>query len=214
MTSFPNPSGRLIHYSRASGKMRVLLDKLWFANGVALSPAEDFVVVAESHASRLMRVWLSGLKQGKSEVFFDGLPGAPDNLSFDKTGVWVPLASAADDDHPMIPHILAKLPTLRKFVIRMFELIKMPFEFINSLFPNQLTNFVCRAFGSMDMITFILPSRRTVIRLDWEGNVVRSLHGSDKSTGVVTHVMKLDGFLYLGSVTSDYIARVQDAVSE
>lgn len=214
MTAFLNPSGRLIHYSRESGKMTVLLDNIWFANGVALSPAEDFVVVAESHSSRLMRVWLNGVKQGKSEVFFDGLPGAPDNLSFDENGIWVPLASAADDDHPMLPHILAKLPVVRKFVVRLFELAKMPFEFINSVFPNKVTNFVCREFGSMDMITFILPSRRTVVRLDWNGNVVKSLHGSDKSTGVVTHVMKLDGYLYLGSVTSNFIARVKVNDSE
>lgn len=211
MTAFPNPSGRLIHYSRETGQMTVLADKLYFANGVALSPAEDFVVVAESHSSKLMRVWLTGRKSGKLEVFYDGLPGAPDNLSFDISGIWVPLASAADENHPMPPHILAAFPSIRKFVIRLYELAKMPFEFVNSIFPNQLTNFVCREFGSMDMITFILPARRTIIHLDWNGSVVKSLHGSDKSTGIITHVMELDGFLYLGSVTSNYIARVKIA---
>lgn len=209
MTAFPNPSGRLIHLSRGTGKMKVLLDKLWFANGVAISPNEDFVVVAESFASRLMRVWLTGPRAGSSEVFFDGMPGAPDNLSFDDEGIWAPLASAADDQHPMLNHLLAPYPIGRKFLVRLLELIKMPFEFINSIYPNRLASFVAREFGSMDMILFILPPRRTVLRFDWNAKVIKCYHGLDKSTGTVTHVMKLDDHLYLGSVTSDFIGRVQ-----
>ena len=46
LSAFPNPSGRLIHYSRETRKTTVLLDKLWFANGIALPSTEDFVVVA------------------------------------------------------------------------------------------------------------------------------------------------------------------------
>ena len=189
--------------------MKVLLDKLWFGNGVAISPDEDFVVVAESHSSRLMKVWLKGENKGKSEVFFEGLPGAPDNLSYDNESIWIPLASAADDDHPMIPHLIARYPKVRKFTVRLLELIEMPFRFINSFYPNQLTNFICREFGSMDMITFLLPPRRTVIRMDWKGKVVQSFHGSDKSVGSTTHAMKLDDYLYMGSVTSNFMARVK-----
>lgn len=209
LTAFPNPSGRLIHYSRESTTSKVLLDNLWFGNGVALSPDEDFVVVAESHSSRLMRVWLTGDNKGKSDIFFDGLPGAPDNLSFDNEGIWIALATAADDEHPMIPHIIAEYPKLRKYTVRFLELVQMPFQFINSVYPNQLTNFICREFGSMDMITFILPPRRTVLQLSWSGRVLQSFHGFDKSVGSTTHVTKLGDYLYLGSVTSNFIGRVK-----
>lgn len=209
MTVFPNPSGRLIHYSRETKQMKVLLENLWFDNGVALSPNEDFVVVAESHSSRLMRAWLQGDKKGQSEVFIDGLPGAPDNLSYDNESIWFPLASAADENHPMVPHLIANYPTLRMFTVHLMELFEMPFRFISSFYPNQFTNFVCREFGSMDMITVLLPPRRTVLKLDWTGKVVQSFHGSDKSAGSTTHVMKLDDYLYLGSVTSNFIARVK-----
>lgn len=189
--------------------MKVLLDHLWFGNGVALSPSEDFVVVAESHSSRLLRVWLKGSKQGTSGVFFDGLPGAPDNLSFGGDGIWVSLATAADEKHPMLPHLLAEYPTIRKFLVRLLELILMPFEFVNSYYQNPFTSFICREFGSMDMIKFIIPARRAVINLGWNANVVKSLYGSDSTAGVVTHALKLDDFLYLGSVTSNFIARVK-----
>lgn len=188
--------------------MSVLLDKLNFANGIAISPNEDFVVVAESFKSRLMRVWLTGLKKGSSEIFIDGLPGAPDNLSYDENGIWVPLASAADENHPMLNHLLAPYPLGRKFLVRLLELIKMPFEIVHSFYPTRLTNFVSRSFGSMDMILFIIPARRTIVRLDWNGKIVKSYHGSDKSAGSITHVMKLGNQLYLGSVTSDFISRV------
>jgi hypothetical protein len=206
MTALPNPSGRLIHFERSTGKMTVLLDKLYFGNGVAISPKKDFVVVAESFASRLMRVWLTGPKKGSAEVFIDGLPGAPDNLSYDDDGIWAPLASSADDDHPMLSQILASYPTGRQFLVHLLEIIKMPFEFFHSFYPTRFTKFVSRGFGSMDMI---LPPRRTVLRLDWNGKPVKSYHGSDDSSGSVTHIMKLGEKLYLGSVTSDYIGRVR-----
>lgn len=189
--------------------MKVLLDNLWFANGVALPSSEDFVVVAESHSSRIMKVFLKGEQKGKKEIFIDGLPGAPDNLSYDEEGIWVPLASAADESHPMIPHLLAEYPKVRLFTVRLLELVEMPFRFINSVYPNPITHAICRNFMSMDMISYILPPRRTIIRLDWDGKVIKSYHGSDKSSGVITHVLKREQFLYLGSVTSDFISRVK-----
>lgn len=209
MTTFPNPSGRLIHYSRKTGKTKVLLDKIWFANGVALPYEENFVLVSDTHSSRIRKVWLKGSKTGQSEIFIDGLPGTPDNLSFDLEGIWVSLATAADKDHPLIPHLLSNFPLTRRFVIRLLELIKMPFEFVNKMYPNQLTNFIAREIYSMDMVKHIVPSRRTVVRLDWKGNVIESLHGSDDTAGLVTHVLKMHGHLYMGSVTSNFIIRVK-----
>ena len=211
MTALPNPSGRLIHYSRATGKTKVLLDKIFFANGVALSPSEDFLVVSDTFAARLIKVWLKGDKKGRNEVFIDGLPGTPDNLSFDNDGIWVALASAIDEKNPMPAHLLASFPLIRKFLARLLELIKLPFSFVESFYPNSLTQFVCREFMSMDMIMFLIPPRRTIIRLDWDGNIVKSLHGSDNSAGSVTHALLVDDELYMGSVTSKFIARVKIA---
>lgn len=187
----------------------MLLDKLWFANGVALSPDEDFVVVAESHSSKLMRVWLKDEKKGQVDVFYDGLPGAPDNLSSDEYGIWVPIATVADESHPMVPHLIAPYPTARKVIARLYELIRMPFEFISSVYPNRVTNFVCREFGSMDMIAHIVPGKRSIIRIDWEGNVIRSYHGSDKSSGLITHAVKDGAYILMGSVVNDYMSRIK-----
>lgn len=66
---------RLFHYDAARNQSKVLLDNLWFANGVVLSPNNDFVVVSESFRARMMKYYISGPKKGQSEVFVDGLPG-------------------------------------------------------------------------------------------------------------------------------------------
>ena len=47
--------GRLLTYDLNTGESEVLQDGLFFANGVALSPDEDFVLVSETSASRIVR---------------------------------------------------------------------------------------------------------------------------------------------------------------
>ncbi len=82
-------TGRLIRLD-ANGAAEVLLDGLRFANGVALVPDESCVLVAETGACRIQRVWLAGPERGRIDVFRDRLPGMPDNLSTGTDGlVWV-----------------------------------------------------------------------------------------------------------------------------
>ena len=47
--------GRLISYDMETKQSEVLMDGLFFPNGIALSPDEEFVVVCETTASRIMR---------------------------------------------------------------------------------------------------------------------------------------------------------------
>jgi sugar lactone lactonase YvrE len=111
------PWGRLLSYSPATGETRVLLKDLYFANGVALSAAEDFVLVNETYRYRISRYWLKGEKAGSHDVFIDNLPGLPDNLQGDGNGTfWVALPSPrkADADmlhrSPWLKAQMAKLP--------------------------------------------------------------------------------------------------------
>ncbi|HLD65172.1 MAG TPA: SMP-30/gluconolactonase/LRE family protein [Pseudomonas sp.] len=111
------PWGRLLSYDPATGKTAVLLKDLYFANGVALSAQQDFVLVNETYRYRITRYWLKGEKAGTHEVFIDNLPGLPDNLQGDGTGTfWVALPSPrkADADflhrNPWLKAQLAKLP--------------------------------------------------------------------------------------------------------
>src|SRR5215217_9137860 len=52
------PNGRLLALDPQSQKPRTLLKDLYFANGVAVSPDQSFVLVAETGKYRIRRVWL------------------------------------------------------------------------------------------------------------------------------------------------------------
>lgn len=111
------PHGRLLRYDPATGRTEMLLKDLYFANGVALSQNEDFVLVNETYRYRITRYWLKGERAGQHEVFIDNLPGLPDNLASDRSGTfWVALPSPrkADADviqqMPWLKRQLTKLP--------------------------------------------------------------------------------------------------------
>lgn len=111
------PNGRLLKYDPATGETTTLLDGLYFANGVALSQNEDFILVNETYRYRVTRYWLQGEKAGQAEVFIDNLPGFPDNISATKDGrFWLALFTVRnpqmDQMHPkpLVKKILSRLP--------------------------------------------------------------------------------------------------------
>jgi sugar lactone lactonase YvrE len=57
-------TGRLLRYDPRTGHVEVALDRLMFANGVALGPGDEYVLVNETLAARITRYWLSGPKPG------------------------------------------------------------------------------------------------------------------------------------------------------
>jgi sugar lactone lactonase YvrE len=75
------PSGRLLRHDPRTGETEVVLDNLFYANGVAVADDDSFVLVAEFLAYRITRYWLSGPRKHSHEVFVDGLPGYPDNVT-------------------------------------------------------------------------------------------------------------------------------------
>ena len=86
------PTGRLFSFDPSTGDTEMHLDNLMFANGVALGPDEAYVLVNETFRMRTLRLWLKGERAGQSETFMDGLPGFPDNLSYNDDGIfWMAL---------------------------------------------------------------------------------------------------------------------------
>jgi sugar lactone lactonase YvrE len=110
-------TGRLLRYDPHTRQTAVRLDALRFANGVALGPDDAFVLVNETVAARITRLWLTGPQAGARDVFFDGLPGYPDNLSHNGQGLfWVALAAPRVDaldrlaGYPWLRTVLFRLP--------------------------------------------------------------------------------------------------------
>ena len=112
------PYGRFLAYDPSTGHTKVLLKDLYFANGVALSQKEDFVLINETYRYRIIRYWLKGPQAGSHEIFIDNLPGFPDNISSNRKGTfWLALFTVRnkvmDTLHP-IPFLKAQLSKLPK----------------------------------------------------------------------------------------------------
>jgi sugar lactone lactonase YvrE len=110
-------NGRFLAYDPKTKTTRTLLGSLSFANGVAVSPDQSFVLVVETGAYRVHRVWLSGPKRGQSEIFIDNLPGFPDGISSNgKDKFWLALVTPRDAmldkllPHPFLRKVIARLP--------------------------------------------------------------------------------------------------------
>ncbi|KAH9769108.1 Str synth domain-containing protein [Citrus sinensis] len=82
------PYGQLRKYDPKLKETTVLHEGFYFANGIALSKNEDFVVVCESWK----RYWLKGDRAGILDAFIENLPGGPDNINLAPDGsFWIGL---------------------------------------------------------------------------------------------------------------------------
>ena len=129
-------NGRFLAYDPKTKTTRTLLRDLCFANGVAVSPDQSFVLVVETGAYRVHRVWLTGPKQGQSEIFIDNLPGFPDGISSNgKDKFWLALVTPRD---PLLDKLLPH-PFLRKVVARLPKFLQPApkrYSFVLGLDPN------------------------------------------------------------------------------
>jgi len=111
------PNGRLLAYDPKTRKSRTVLKDLHFANGVAVSPDQSFVLVAETGKYRVMRVWLTGPRQGQSEIFIENLPGFPDGISSNgQKKFWLALVAPRNRvldktlPYPFLRKVVSRLP--------------------------------------------------------------------------------------------------------
>jgi hypothetical protein len=129
-------TGRLLAFDPKTKTTRLVLGGLSFANGVAISPDQSFVLVNETSKYRVHKVWLHGAQAGKSAIFIDNLPGFPDGISSNgKDKFWLALVTPRDD-------LLDKLlpyPFLRKAIWRLPPFLRPApkrYSFVLGLDPN------------------------------------------------------------------------------
>ena len=122
--------GRLLMYDPAIGDAVTLAAELNFANGVALGPEEQYVLVNETTAYRIARYWLQGDKAGTRETFADNLPGFPDNITFNgRDRFWVALFGPRDGlldwllPRPFWRTVVARVPSFLQPAPRKYAFI-------------------------------------------------------------------------------------------
>ncbi len=108
--------GRVIEFDPASGKAKTIKSGLNFANGIAIDPAQEFVLVVETGSYRVWKLWIAGTRVGQEEILIANVPGFPDNIHVGKQGrFWVGLAAPRS----AILDKLSSKPKLRKVVQRL-----------------------------------------------------------------------------------------------
>ncbi|WP_171209531.1 MULTISPECIES: SMP-30/gluconolactonase/LRE family protein [unclassified Ruegeria] len=114
-----SPTGYVARYS-PDGEVEKIAEGFVYTNGVALSPDEDFLLIAETGRAKVHKLWLSGPKAGMQEVLLDNLPGYPDNIKAQGDGTyWMAFAS------PRVPsEVLMPYPFLRKVLWRLGPMVR------------------------------------------------------------------------------------------
>ncbi|XAR51078.1 Strictosidine synthase [Bertholletia excelsa] len=172
------PHGQLLKYDPSLNQTSVVLDGLYFANGVAISADQQYLVVCETFRFRCLKYWLVGKDKGKTEIFVDNLPGAPDNINLAPDGsFWiallqiVPRWSQFVHTSRAMKHLLATFPTL-------FEQVK----------GNQ---------GAR--VVNVAPDGKIIRSFDDPSGEVMSF---------VTSAVEFEDHLYLGSLKCDFIGKL------
>lgn len=113
--------GRVLMFNPAKGETTEIIKGLNFANGVALSKDESYLLISETGSYRILKHWLKGDKKGQTEVLLSNLPGFPDNINDNPDGTfWVGLVSPRSK--PL--DLLSSSPFLRKVMMRLPEFIR------------------------------------------------------------------------------------------
>jgi len=108
--------GRVFRYDPMSRDTTVVVDGLNFANGVAVSEDQQYLLINETGSYRILRYWMTGPNVGTWEVIIDNLPGFPDNINNGLNGrFWVGLVAPRND----LLDIISDKPWLRKLVQRL-----------------------------------------------------------------------------------------------
>ncbi|MGB5630753.1 MAG: SMP-30/gluconolactonase/LRE family protein [Woeseiaceae bacterium] len=109
--------GSVFVFDPGSGTSRQLLGGLNYANGIAISEDDSYLVIVETSNYRVLKHWLAGPRQGDTEILLDNLPGFPDNLKTGRSGrFWMGLAAPRNNlidrisDKPWLRKVIQRLP--------------------------------------------------------------------------------------------------------
>lgn len=173
------PNGSLLAYNPKTKETTILLDDLYFANGVCISPDQSFILVNETWKYRIKRYWLSGPKKGQTDIFIDNLIGFPDNITFNGVSTfWVALAAGPKSRSTLDP--LLPKPAMRKFLLRIPEFLAPQPVFEGN-----------------------------VLGINLKGEVTHHLQDPTGNTFTnITSVIEHYGMLYLGSLSEDAIGKL------
>ncbi|KAG8376241.1 hypothetical protein BUALT_Bualt09G0042600 [Buddleja alternifolia] len=174
------PHGQLLRYDPSSNETSILLHDLGFANGVALSEQQDYLVFCETWKYRCLKYWLKGDIKGQTEIFIGNLPGGPDNIKLAPDG---------------------------SFWIALLELVPSKLRFIHS---SVALKYLIAPFPKVrKWATIRVQTKAMVVNVAGDGKIIRSFDDpTGKVMAFVTSVLEFEDHLYLGNLHSDFIGKL------
>ncbi|KAB7502672.1 Adipocyte plasma membrane-associated protein, partial [Armadillidium nasatum] len=205
------PSGRLIKYDAKTKKNEVLIPRVHFANGVQLSPAQDFVLVSETFRHKVRRYWLKGPKAGTSDIFVSGLPGMPDNIRPRKDGgYYLSLVTSRNPDHIDFYDLTSRCTGLRKFLARATAIVQNFVKLINYYYPNKFcANFSYKIFSLGVISNWIYRGETIIVEVDEVGKIIGSLQGSTGIVKLISETQQIGDNLFFGSPYVPFLGRLR-----
>jgi len=174
------PSGRLLSYNPATKATKVELEGMRFANGVAIGPNGEYLMVNETFGMLINKYWLKGPKRGQKEIWINQLPGFPDNITYNGDGIfWLALPNLRTGKE--FEYLFDK-PFLRKMLAR------LPQSVLDAQEP--------KPYGC-------------IIGLNEEGHVIHNFQDPTGRINTLTSALEIDGYLYLGSLEMDRAVRLK-----
>ncbi|CAG9538520.1 unnamed protein product [Cercopithifilaria johnstoni] len=177
------PDGRLLHYNMHTGVLRVLIDRLYYPNGVEFDKTGKCVFFSEMGNLRILKHCFN-YKYQKYTIVASNLPGYPDNIRTANNGMlWVPLGQARLDDDSWI----TERPFLR-------DIIAM----------------IVKSHVFMAILDYFLPKYGLLLLIDpTNGTIMRSFHDPGGLTiSSISQAVELDdGTILLGGDSNMFLAR-------
>ncbi|MCD7453084.1 hypothetical protein HAX54_019592 [Datura stramonium] len=178
------PHGQLLKYNPALNQTSVILDNLAFANGVALSAHQDYLVFCETWRFRCLKYWLKDEIKEQAEIFINNLPGAPDNIKLAPDGsFWIALVQLTAPGLNFIhtsrasKHLLATFPKLMNWVIGGYY-------------------------------------KAMVVNVAADGKITKGFDDpTGKVMSFVTSALEYENHLYVGSLNCDFIGKLPLTIS-
>lgn len=203
-------SGRVIRFDPNSNEATVLLNDLNFPNGIILSHDNKSILIAETNNHRILKYNLNENSPQKLEIFMDGLPGEPDNLSYGtRQSYWIGLSSGRNASNRNLMDLTSQYPILKKIFIQLLNLTGFIFRTISQFLYSEKFKTFAFEIETGHIFLPMIPSYGMIIESDDKGQVIKSLHSPDGKMTYVSEVLEYENHLYLGSWRNNFLGKLK-----
>jgi hypothetical protein len=214
----PDSNGRIVKYDVNSKEFTVTLAELWFPNGIEVNDDKNALLVCELTKRRILKHFIRGPKEGKTEVLIDRLPAEPDNIRRSlspKETYWIGMVFARNASNYMISDRMSEFPLIRKLLIRSTYLLGSILSYFGCTFNYEpLTEF---GNNLMTGLSLALPALQQLpgmaIEIDSNGAIVTTLQSPDNKFSGISEVREVshknnERILYIGSAFNPYLGKL------